>query len=148
MLWKADLSSYGEIIRKWWWLAKSAVIGRGSVTLGPVNASMVSISKPEVHGDVTSVEVQVIVSVKNDKLADLVSLKGVRVNDWASMCISRFDWPEIKSHGDSITVTWKEGIRPRVNIVGPDPTVAAVTINGDGTGTIGLTGGPDGAIQY
>ena len=148
MLWKADLTAYGDFIRKWWTLAKSAVIGRGSVTLGDVNVSLVSVDYPQVHGKVTSVEMQVLVSVRNDKLADLVSLKGVRVNEWAAVCIPRFEWPYVESHGDSITVSWPEGTRPRVNIVGPDPTIEAVTINGDGTGTIGLAGGPDGAIHY
>lgn len=148
MLWKADLTEYGELIRKWWSLAKSAINGRGSVTVGPANVSLVSVGNPEVRGDVTSVECQVIVSVRNDKLADLVSLKGIRVNDWAAMCIPKFEWPKVESHGDSITIKWPVGTRPRINIVGPDPTVETITINGDGTGTIGLSGGPDGAIHY
>ena len=36
MLWKADLTEYGDLIRKWWSLAKSAINGRGSVTVGTV----------------------------------------------------------------------------------------------------------------
>lgn len=151
-MWTADLTKYGSTIRQWWGVVKSFINGRGAATF-PAGESMVHVSvesfgEPEAHDDSVAVDLRVRVVVRNETLAQLVHCQPVNVGRWAALKFPKFRWPEITSHTGCIVARWPEGFRPAVNVVGPDPQIASVTINDDGTGTIELTGGPDGAIKY
>lgn len=154
-MWTADLTKYGSSIRQWWDLVKSFINGRGAATF-PAGESMVhvsvdSVGEPESHDDSVSVDLRVRVVVRNEMLAKLVQCQPVSVGKWAALKFPKFRWPDVTSHTSHtgcIVVRWPDGFRPLVNVPGPDPQIASVTINDDGTGVIELTGGPDGAIKY
>ena len=151
-LWTSDLTKYGNAIRQWWDLAKSFVNGRGAATL-PVGESHVhvaveSISQPEADGDSVSFEMRVRVVVIDETMAKLIQCEPVNIGKWAALKFPEFRWPDLSVRGGSVVIQWPEDCQPRVNVPGPDPRIASVTISDDGTGLIELTGGPDGRIKY
>ena len=152
-MWTTDLTAYGDTIRQWWGVAKSFINGRGAATFQAGDGSMIhvaveSFGEPEPSEDSVAVELRVRVVVRNEMLAKLVQCQPVSVGKWAALKFPKFRWPEITSHTGCIVARWPEGFRPAVNVIGPDPQIASVTIRGDGTGSIELSGGPDGRIKY
>ena len=153
-MWTADLTTYGDTIRQWWGVTKSFINGRGAATFNGelgvplIHVAVESFGEPEPSEDSVAVELRVRVVVRNEMLAQLVRCEPVGVGKLAAVKFPKFRWPEISSHTGCIVARWPEGFRPAVNVIGPDPQIASVTIRDDGTGTIELSGGPDGRIKY
>ncbi|CAB4177819.1 hypothetical protein UFOVP1004_11 [uncultured Caudovirales phage] len=146
-LWTADLTKYGDMIRKWFPVAKD-LAQYGAALFGDVRVRVDSVGQPLTRDDLVEIPVKLMVSVRDQKFAELVRCEPVRVHGNLSAKFPAFNWPEVSAKSGSIRVDWPEGSRAMVNVPAIDPLVASVTLHDDGTGVIEIQRGPDGAITY
>ena len=145
--WSVDLSKWGDLIRKWFPVARE-LAQHGATMFGDLHVKVESVGLPTSRDDLVSVPVTLVVSVKQEMLADLVQLKAVKVHGNLSAKLPVLSWPEVSTNAGSLHVYWPVGTRPLINIPAIDPLVANIDLHPDGTGEIEIQRGPDGTITY